>query len=60
MGAPEISIPMLGMGAALMVVGIFTLPVDLLPHTTRASVRVTLGALMLVFGGALLGRQLIA
>lgn len=51
---------MVSTGFVLLVVGIFTLPIHMLPQTTQATGRALMGALMLVFGGALIGRALLA
>ena len=50
----------LAIGFGLLLLGVLVLPIDMLPHTTKASGRALFGALLLIFGGALMGRVLIA
>jgi hypothetical protein len=51
---------MLSAGFGLLLVGVLTLPIHMLPQTTQASGRTLVGVLMLVFGGALIGRAMLA
>ena len=51
---------MLSAGFGLLLAGVLTLPIHMLPHTTQASGRTLVGVLMLVFGGALIGRAMLA
>lgn len=51
---------MLSVGFALLLVGVLMLPVHMLPHTAQVTSRTLAGVLMLVFGGALIGRAILA
>ena len=51
---------MVSAGFGLLVVGVLTLPIHMLPQTTQAGGRMIVGVLMLVFGGALIGRAMLA
>lgn len=51
---------MISVGIGLLVAGVLTLPIHMLPQTTQATGRTLIGVLMLVFGGALIGRAMLA
>lgn len=48
----------LSAGFGLLVMGVLMLPVHEMPHTMQATNRMVVAVLMLVFGGALIGRGL--
>lgn len=47
-------------GILLIVLSVFILPHEQLPHKTSTSARLVVGVLLLIAGGAVLGREFLA